>query len=104
MPQCNRCGLELPDDYPGRFCINCGREIAEVEAREGQLVLRRGDQPVRYLAVLHGGQRRVSAIRFEITDEGASYSLQLQDGERVSCSVGTLIAAFQDPLEVFKIS
>jgi hypothetical protein len=90
----------LGPNYPGRYCIYCRQEIAQIESEGGQIVLR-GDRIRKYLAVIHKGQQK----RVEGIVPGAPRSrIRFSDGgQEMELDTARVILAFQDPEEVLRL-
>lgn len=92
--------LSQKSPYPGRFCIYCGKEIARIEERDGQLVLI-SESAEKYVAVIHKNEQKV----VEWIDIAPSKPLiRFKDeAEEIPFDVSALITSFQKPGEVLNI-
>lgn len=90
----------LPPDYPGRFCLYCGRQVAELSVDEGQLQLEshRGRQ---YLALIHKGQQK--AVETVVADPGCYRIWFRGEPKEATLTSSALIRALQDPQELLKL-
>jgi hypothetical protein len=91
---------KLGPDYPGRYCIYCGMEVAQIEVEDGQLVLK-GENKRKYLAVVYKQQQKPVAW----IDVASSRPLMrfMEDEREVEFKVSSLITSFQEKEEVLTI-
>jgi hypothetical protein len=98
MTPCEHADRLWARGYPGRFCIYCDAEIAEINAEDGQVVLTTG-RGKRYVAALHQAQQRI----VEQIDMTAPYVRFKDDDQEVAFETSGLIASFQQPDETWPV-
>lgn len=102
--ECSRHKELWEAHYPGRFCIYCGREIARLEAVDGQLALKypaEAPRETRYVAVVHQGRQHAVA---QLSAEKWPVELELQElPNKFRVSSEALLLAFQDSREVLYV-
>lgn len=92
---CKHPGLGA--DYPGLFCIYCGQKIAELEADEGQLLMRR-DEMRKYVAVVQGRKQK-ALRRIDDHNQEPSIVLNFDGSENAEMKTYKVLLAFQEPQE-----
>lgn len=92
--------LSAKSPYPGRFCIYCGKEIARIEERDGQLVLI-SENAEKYVAVIHKNEQKVvEGINVALAKPLIRFK---NEAEEIPFDVSALITSFQKPGEVLNI-
>jgi len=89
------CNHTLAPDYVGLHCIYCGEPVAQIEAEDGQLVLRK-DRRSRYVAVVQRSKQRVVHSAQVIS---AALHVEFEDADNGSEPLHVVLGAFQDPEE-----
>ncbi|RMG46826.1 MAG: hypothetical protein D6723_16730 [Acidobacteria bacterium] len=95
---------KLGSHYPGRFCIYCGDEIAEIDAEGGQIILKsKSENRRKYIAVIFNDRQvRVKSINLGGNDSDIEIEFEEEEG-KTKRPGRDLILAFQNSEEVLRI-
>ena len=92
----------LGDNYPGCFCIYCGRQVARIDADGYGHIYLESELGSNYLAVIHKNRQR--AVEGMTLDQGRPRITFKGDSAPTQVDTTSLISAFQDEEEVLKIT